>query len=260
MGISRRLRRALQDAQCDGFVSRTHEAHELKFQSDRCDVMSLVHEHDARSPYGIFKHILKGEWVDKLLDEINDGVTRCNQRDNTRKNPVTRLELVAYFGCLLEMGLGNHEGGVSGYFKLEDRLGAYPHGKAAGYFSVLSHKRYLLICQALEATGTKLIEVYDSWSQHIVSLVAITGDCAVAFDEQMMKFTSRDDPETVIIPRKPCPLGIRVYVLSVRDPRTGWPIVLHAMPDFYDDNKLSYTVWNIGSAGCTRNPWIAKRG
>lgn len=114
------------------------------------------------------------------------------------------------------------------YFALEDRLGWWKGTE--GTPKLVSRHRFYKFRSLLDFDPHELTDVLNGvLLQDLLILRADESVMFIAGDESMVP---GDFPWSVFVPRKPTPMGVRLYLLVCRLPITGRPVVLYILPDF----------------------------
>jgi len=175
-----------------------------------------------------------------LVEDINQRIPQPKRGFSSARFSLD--EMMAILDMLLEQVNDCTEAEtVREYLRLTERLGYY--AKVDGSWARVSRTRYQLFRSLLQFDPHALCEalsevLLDSLAMHTVpgSVVFFAGD------ESMIP---GDFDASVFVPRKPQPLGLRLFVVGGRLTSTGRPVVVSILPDFARKNAAQMVVGNV---------------
>ena len=214
-------------------------------------------------PLQLWDSILSTELVGWIERFVNSQMPPVSGRGSHRE----RFDSDENRGILrMMLGFFNTSSGTwQQYLRSTDRLGVF---KRSNESRQVCEKRFYLFLHGFELSATSVHQLFEMASAGLRSVFrnppSESGTSELALDESMLAWSRSKHKWVVYLPRKPKPLGIRVYILAQKLYRSGLPIVVHAFPDTFDGgcigapvcltcHKLSneYSQWRL--SGLTRS-------
>ena len=164
-----------------------------------------------------------------------------------RPQPFTKQEFHAIWRMHAERINYNGDEDVDEYLRSSDRLGYFElPDKTVGFVNVTRYNQFVSL---LDFRATDLQRCFQFFNESFLSMVNTWpgGEDVhvdLAGDESMIEWDGTHAWK-VYIPRKPCPNGIRVYVIASVFSSTGRPIVMHMIPDVFDSSRIPYKVMAV---------------
>jgi hypothetical protein len=181
----------------------------------------------------VFNQLLSANLVGWLRDRVNTNMPSLGMR-GPKPTPFDTDEIAAIFRMLVGY-INIHDVTFKQYLRAADRLGNFVRqGKSVA----VSEERWnkFMMCLAFDAASVH--ELFERVSEGLRSVIQIPteiGTAELALDESMIAWSSANHKYVVYLPRKPTPLGMRVYLLAMILFHSGLPVVLSAFPDMFDD-------------------------
>jgi len=172
------------------------------------------------NPLQLFLLFFDWDLIEDICNQTNSFAERTKS-DTSSWRPVTKIELLHYFGCLIRIGL---------YSQQNQR---YLYNPAGGCLSgcPLSKNRFEQITKYIhfKDRGENAVKGEDWWLKLGTAWTTIKAKCPrywipgsnLTVDEVMIKFEGRSS-QIINIPAKPIPLGFKLEALADRGYILNW--------------------------------------